>query len=62
MTDLSQIQKEAGVLAGFRKIGEKDRNADEKHSGVLAHFAERLEKTKQSHKTPSDLNPTQSIT
>lgn len=40
MTNLSQIQEEAGVLAGFRKVGEENGDAYEKHRGVLAHFAE----------------------
>lgn len=35
---LSEIEEEAGVLAGLGEVGEKHCDADEEHCGVLAHF------------------------
>lgn len=42
-TDLSQVQEEAGVLAGLGKVGEKDGDADEQHCGVLTHLPQGLQ-------------------
>lgn len=42
-TDLSQVQEEAGVLAGLGKVGEKDCDADEQHCGVLTHLSQGLQ-------------------
>lgn len=41
-TDLSQVQEKTGVLASFRKVGEKDGDADEQHSRILTHFPQGL--------------------
>lgn len=43
---LSKIEEETGVLASFREVGEKHCDTDEEHSGVLAHFTQRLAKRK----------------
>lgn len=42
-TDLSQVQEEAGVLAGLGKVGEKDGDTDEQHCGVLTHLPQGLQ-------------------
>lgn len=42
LTDLSQVQEKTGVLASFRKIGEKDSDTDEQHCRILTHFPQRL--------------------
>lgn len=39
---LSEIEEEAGVLAGLREVGEEHCDADEQHCGVLAHLTQRL--------------------
>lgn len=44
---LSEIEEEARVLAGLREVGEKHRDTDEKHRGVLAHFTQRLSEEQQ---------------
>lgn len=41
---LSEIEEEAGVLAGLREVGEEHCDTDEEHRGVLAHFTQRLTK------------------
>ena len=44
MCYLSEIEEEAGVLAGLREVGEKHCDTDEEHCGVLAHLTQRLSK------------------
>lgn len=42
MLYLFEIEEETGVLASFGEVGEKHRDADEQHRGVLAHLPQRL--------------------
>lgn len=44
---LSEIEEETGVLASFGEVGEKDCDADEEHSRILADLPQRLAKHQQ---------------
>lgn len=52
MLYLFEIEEETGVLASFGEVGEKHRDADEQHRGVLAHLPQRLDKQADNGKQP----------
>ena len=39
---LSQVEEEAGVLAGLRQVGQEHCDTDQQHCGVLPHATQRL--------------------
>ena len=50
---LSQVEEEAGVLAGLGQVGQEDGDADEEDGGVLTHLPQRLPTRAQVSKAPS---------